>query len=138
MLGILVLDTAFPRIPGDVGAPHTFPFPVRHATVRGAGVDAVVHTADREVLPLFVAAARDLQAQGCVAIATTCGFLAAWQDDLSAALDVPILTSALFQWPMVQRLLPRGRRAGILTYSAEALAPALLRAAQIPVDTPVA
>ena len=28
-LGILMLETRFPRIPGDVGSPETFPFPVQ-------------------------------------------------------------------------------------------------------------
>lgn len=137
MLGLLVLDTAFPRIAGDVGGADTFPFPVRQSVVQGAGVEGVVHAADRALLPRFVAAARTLQNDGCIAIATTCGFLAAWQDDLAAALDVPVLTSALLQWPLVQRTLPRARRAGIVTYSAQALTPAVLRAAGVPDDAPV-
>lgn len=33
MLGILILDTAFPRIPGARGSPDTFAFAVRHAVV---------------------------------------------------------------------------------------------------------
>jgi len=138
MLGLLVLDTAFPRVPGDVGAPETFPFPVRRAVVRGAGVEGVVHAPDRALLPRFIAAAQGLQADGCIGIATTCGFLAAWQDELAAAVDVPVLASPLLQWPLVQRTLPRGRRAGIVTYSAAALTPAVLAGAGIPAGTPVA
>jgi hypothetical protein len=60
MLGILSLDTAFPRIRGDVGAPDTFPFPVRHATVIGAYVDDVVHLGHDALLPKFVHAANEL------------------------------------------------------------------------------
>ncbi|MET0210692.1 MAG: aspartate/glutamate racemase family protein [Burkholderiaceae bacterium] len=138
MLGLLVLDTAFPRLPGDVGAAGTFAFPVRHAVVRGAGVEAVVHAPDPALLPHFVAAARTLQDAGCIAIATTCGFLAAWQDALAAQIDVPVLTSALFQLPLVQRTLPRHRCVGVVTYSADALTPAILAAAGAPASTPVA
>ncbi len=94
MLGILTLDTAFPRIPGDVGAPETFAFPVRLATVAGATVDDIVHRRHDMLLPRFVAAARQLAAEGCIGIATTCGFLARWQRELAAALNVPVLTSA--------------------------------------------
>ena len=35
-LGILMLDTRFPRIPGDVGNPATWDFPVRYRVVEGA------------------------------------------------------------------------------------------------------
>ena len=42
-VGILTLDTVFPRIPGDVGNATTFDFPVRFAVVRGASPRRVVH-----------------------------------------------------------------------------------------------
>lgn len=138
MLGILSLDTAFPRIKGDVGAPETFAFPVRHATVVGALVDDVVHRGDNARLPAFVQAANRLVEEGCLGIATTCGFLVRWQREFAAQVEVPVLTSALLQLPLVQRCLPRNRRAGIVTYSAAALSPAILEAAGADPFTPVA
>lgn len=137
MLGILTLDTAFPRIPGDVGAAETFSFPVRYATMREAHVDAVVHRADDALLPAFIAAGRALADDGCVGIATTCGFLVRWQRELAEALPVPVLTSALLQLSLVQHLLPRGRRVGVVTYSAASLSPAILAAAGADPDTPL-
>jgi len=137
MLGILTLDTEFPRIPGDVGAPETFSFPVRHAAVRGAFVDDVVHRGEDTLLPRFVAAAAELVEGGCIGIATTCGFLVRWQHELTAELDVPVLTSALLQLPLVQRCLPRHRRVGVVTYSAAALSPALIGAAGADPFTPI-
>ncbi len=138
MLGILTLDTAFPRIRGDVGAPETFAFPVRHLTVRGALVDDVVHRRSDALLPQFVAAAAELVEGGCVGITTTCGFLVRWQRELAAEIEVPVLTSSLLQVPLVQRCLPRHRRVGIVTYSAADLAPAALEAAGADPYTPVA
>jgi hypothetical protein len=137
MLGILTLDTGFPRIPGDVGSPDTFAFPVRHATVTGATVDAIVHRREDILLPRFIAAARDLVDTGCVGIASTCGFLVRWQREMTQALPVPVLTSALLQVPLVERTLPAGRVVGIVTYSALDLDRDTLAAAGIRADVHV-
>ncbi len=136
-LGILKLDTAFPRIRGDVGAPETFDFPVRYATVSGASVEDLVHRGDDALFPLFVTAASRLVDEGCIGIATTCGFLVRWQRELAAELPVPVLTSALLQLPLVERCLPRRRRVGIVTYSAADLTPAALAAAGAEAYTPI-
>ena len=71
-------------------------------------------------------------------IVTTCGFLARWQSELAAGLPVPVLSSALLQVPLIQRTLPRGRRVGIVTYSADDLDADVLAGAGVPPDTPVA
>ncbi len=124
MLGILSLDTAFPRIKGDVGAPDTFDFPVRaRHRLRLAGRR---HRPSRQRRAVPAASCRrrsELVEQGCIGIATTCGFLVRWQRELTAELDVPVLTSALLMLPLVQRCLPRHRKVGVVTYSAAALSP---------------
>jgi hypothetical protein len=97
-----------------------------------------VHRGEDATLPGFVAAALELCDGGAIGIATTCGFLARWQDALTTALPVPVLASALMQAALVQRTLPRGKRLGIVTYSAGDLGPDVLRAAGVPHDTPVA
>ena len=111
-LGILALDTSFPRIPGDVGCAATFAFPVRYQTVAGATVDAFVHRGDERLLPPFIAAGRTLAAAGCIGITTTCGFLCRWQQALAAEVPVPVLTSPLLQLPAIERMLPRARAQG--------------------------
>lgn len=137
-LGILMLDTRFPRIPGDIGNALTWPFPVQYRIVRGASPDMAVRgDADALTAP-FIAAGRDLVAQGCDGIATNCGFLVPLQDHMSAALGVPVASSSLMQVPMVQRMLPPGRRVGIVTISCETLTERHLRAAGIPDGTPIA
>src|SRR6478609_6520618 len=94
MLGILTLDTAFPRIRGDVGCPETFDFPVKYVTVAGADPTEVVDRASDAALPQFVEAAQRLVDEGCVGVATTCGFLVRWQRPLADQLRVPVLTSS--------------------------------------------
>ena len=41
-VGMLMLETRFPRIPGDIGNAGTWPFPVLYKVVRGASPDHVV------------------------------------------------------------------------------------------------
>lgn len=136
-LGILMLETQFPRIPGDIGNATTWPFPVQYRVVRSATPELVVRNDARELVDLFIDAAHDLVASGCDGITTNCGFLSIVQDQLAEALPVPVATSSLMQVPMVQAMLPAGKRAGILTISKETLTDAHLKAANVPLDTPI-
>ncbi|MCV2889037.1 aspartate/glutamate racemase family protein [Ruegeria aquimaris] len=136
-VGILMLETRFPRIHGDMGNAMTWPFPVHYRVVRGASPDRVVRGDPRALLDTFVEAGRDLVATGADGITTNCGFLALVQDELRAALGVPVATSSLMQVPMVQALLPPGKKVVILTISKATLTHAHLAAAGVPLDTPV-
>ena len=111
-LGILMLETRFPRPRGDIGHPRTFAFPTRRRIVEGASPERIVRGVDAALLAPFIAAAHELVAQGCDAIATSCGFLARWQRELQAALPVPVWSSALLQLAEEQA---QGRRCGVIT-----------------------
>lgn len=128
-LGILVLDTAFPRIVGDGGNPESYPFPVIRHVVAGADVMRVVRgkPLDPALLADFIAGAQALEAQGVCGIVSSCGFLASAQRALSAAVRVPVVASALSLGPLVQ-VMTGGRPLGILTADAGSLTPDLLRA----------
>ena len=120
-IGILMLETRFPRLPGDIGNPASFDFPVLYGTVAGADPETAVRGDARRLLPNFIAAGRDLVAQGAAGLTTSCGFLAPFQNALADGCGVAVAASSLMQIPLVQRLLPDGRRAGVLTADAEAL-----------------
>ena len=111
-VGILVLDTRFPRMPGDIGNAGTFDFPVRYHRVAGASSEGVVRGNQGDLLPLFVEGARALEREGVRAITTSCGFLASHQAELAAAVRVPVFTSSLLLVPLVRRMLPPGPRGG--------------------------
>src|SRR4029434_535796 len=98
-VGILMLDTHFPRIPGDMGNATTFPFPVRYHRVPGAEPDLVVRRGAAALLPAFVERARALEREGAGAITTNCGFLSKFQREMSAAVAVPVFTSSLLLVP---------------------------------------
>ncbi|MCK0169032.1 aspartate/glutamate racemase family protein [Jannaschia sp. S6380] len=136
-VGILMLNTRFPRIPGDIGNATTWPFPVQYNRVDAATPQNVVRGEATDLLGPFVDAGRELVALGCDGIATNCGFLAPFQTEMAAALGVPVAASSLLQAGLVQQTLPADRRLGILTISAETLGAAHLAAAGIPAGTPV-
>lgn len=134
-LGILMLDTRFPRIPGDVGNPETWTFPVEYAVVKGATPQAVVCDDTESFTGAFIAEGRRLVAKGCTGIATTCGFLALIRPRLAASLGVPVAASALEQAAQIRGLLAPDRHVSVLTISKRSLSPLHLAAAGTPYDT---
>jgi Asp/Glu/hydantoin racemase len=136
-VGILMLEARFPRIPGDMGNGSTWPFPVLYKVVSGASPDRVVRQRAEGLLDAFKQAASELVSLGADGITTTCGFLSLYQNDLAAHVGVPVATSSLMQVPLVQATLPPGKRVGIITISAATLTPEHLKAAGVPLDTPV-
>lgn len=132
-LGVIMLDTRFPRPPGDIGSPVTWEragIPVRFVTVPGASARRVVQAQDPALLEPFVAATRSLARLGARLITTSCGFLAGWQAELQAAVDVPVITSSLLQ-------CARLPSPGIVTFDAASLQAGLLQRAGVPAGTPV-
>ena len=136
-VGILMLEARFPRIPGDMGNATTWDFPVHYKVVRGASPDLVVRRGAEGLLGNFIEAAQELVADGVDGITTNCGFLCLFQQQIAAAVPVPVVTSSLMQVDMVNRCLPAGKRAGILTINGSSLTEAHLEAANVPDGTPV-
>ncbi|MCK6450250.1 MAG: aspartate/glutamate racemase family protein [Alphaproteobacteria bacterium] len=120
-LGILMLEARFPRIPGDMGNAATWPFPVLYKVVRGASPERVVTRRAEGLRDAFIAAAQELVADR----------------EIAAAVGVPVATSSLMQAPFLERLLPPGRRVGIVTISRRTLTEEHLVAAGVAPDAPV-
>ena len=136
-VGVLMLDTRFPRIPGDIGNAQTWDFSLMYKIVRGASVKKVVCEGAEGLLQDFIDAGLELVDMGADGITTTCGFLALYQQELAAALKVPVATSSLMQIPMVQALLPPDKKVGVLTVSSANLGASHFEAIGVPLDTPV-
>ena len=101
-LGILVLDVAYPLIPGNVVNAHTYDFPVRVKCIKGATTERIFR-GDTSLLEDFIGAAKELQSEGVRAISGACGYFANFQKDLAENLDVPVYTSALIQAPWIKK-----------------------------------
>ena len=122
-VGILMLETKWPRMPGDTGNALTWPFPVLYKVVRGATARVVVNEKGRGLGPAFLEAAAELVKDGADGITTTGGFMSVFQKDLAAHVKVPVAASSLMQIPLVQALLPPGKRVGVLTVQGQRLGP---------------
>lgn len=138
-LGILMLNTRFPRIPGDIGNPATFPHPVRYEVIEPATVDRIVSAKGptAEVMDAFVEAAGRLVDEGVVGLTTSCGFMAIAQKELSARVAVPMVASSLCQIPLVQATLPAGKRVGVLTIDQTELTTRHFAGVGAPTDLPI-
>jgi hypothetical protein len=129
-LGVLMLETRFPRVLGDVGNPASFSMPVRHRVVAGASAQRVVREGDPALLQPFIDTARQLVDEGARAITTSCGFLVQFQQAMQAALPVPVWTSSLLK-------LPELSAPGVVTVDVLSLGAAHLRAAGADPTVPV-
>ncbi len=127
-IGILMLESKFPRIPGDMGNATTWDFPVLYKVVKNASPDAVVRKGDQNLLDSFITAAKELEQEGVRAITTNCGFLAMFHKEMVAAVNIPLFTSSLMQVPFVHAMLKPTQKVGIITISARTLGEKHLRA----------
>jgi Asp/Glu/hydantoin racemase len=114
-IGVLTLDTCFPRILGDVANAKTYPFPVKFRTVSKATIERVVKQGGEGLLAPFLEEARRLESEGVSAITTSCGFLSVFQDELAKQLRVPVFSSTLMVIPLIHRMLGPGQKVGIIT-----------------------
>lgn len=137
VIGMLMLDTKFKRLPGDIGHPDTFAFPVRRLVVRNATSADIVVDQDESFLSSFIESAQLLEREGARGIATSCGFLSRWQRELSSSVGIPVATSSLLLLPLAAHLAGDGKTVGVLTARASSLSQSCFEscfAADVPVD----
>jgi Asp/Glu/hydantoin racemase len=120
-IGILMLDTVFPRIPGDIGNASTFPFPVRYRVVKGASLARVVKQCDPTLIQPFIEGARELEREGVKAVTTSCGFLAAFHPQIANSVGIPVFTSSLLQVHMARAVIRADQKVGVITARAQSL-----------------
>ena len=131
-IGILCLDTLFPKPPGQLRNPLTFDFPVVCRVLRGVGAKEILSSTSAQLETLFVDAARELERDGVKAIAGSCGFMALFQKAVASAVSVPVLMSSLVQIPLIHTLHGPGCRIGVLTAHSGSLTPEHFRQAGVP------
>jgi hypothetical protein len=111
-VGILLLNTHIPFIPGDVGNASTFRFPVLYRVVEELLTDRLVVDADLTLADPIIREARALERSGVAAITADCGYLALFQKEVAAAVNVPVFLSSWMQVPFMHRTLRPGKKIG--------------------------
>jgi hypothetical protein len=112
MIGILLLNTHIPFIPGDVGNASTFKFPVLYRVVDDLLTDRLVVDADRTLAEPIIREARALERTGVAAITADCGYMALFQKEVAAAVNIPVFLSSWMQVPFIHRMLQPGKKVG--------------------------
>lgn len=135
-IGILILDAAYPCIPGNVGNASTFPFPVRYEKVTGASIDRLLNQQDPKLAEPFIQAAVRLQDSGVRAVTGACGFMALFQQQVAQSVDIPVFLSSLLQIPFIHQITHK--KIGIITANAACLKPDHFTAVGVSHNLPMA
>ena len=125
-VGIIQLPANIPMLPGDVGNPTTFNFPVLYESIQE--IDPMWILADKPhpvVMKKIIAACKRLTMQGVTTLIGNCGFFANYQPEVAASLDpgVQFFNGSLMQLPMLLTSVGANKKVGILTASKKLLMP---------------
>ncbi|WP_170326510.1 aspartate/glutamate racemase family protein [Ruegeria arenilitoris] len=122
-IGVLCLESYFPKPPGHIKNPSSLPFPILYEMIDGITVPTLLNNPTPELLAPFIEGAQRLEAEGVRAITGSCGFLALFQKELAAAVSVPVFASSLIQVPLAFHMTGASAPVGVLTADASALTP---------------
>ncbi len=125
-IGIMHLEVWYPIIPGNVANATTYDFPVRLKLVPNLDTPRL-HSADPTVLDDLIKVAKELEAEGCRAIAGACGFFGHFHKQVAEAMDIPVCLSSLVQVSWIRTTLKPNQKIGVLTANASAITPELLK-----------
>jgi hypothetical protein len=126
-IGILLLDTFTPFIPGDVANASSYRYPVRFQKVEGFTVKRAL-SRDPAIFGSLLAAAEELVLQGARAVTGDCGFMGIHQRNLARQLDVPVFLSSLIQIPFITNIIAEGEKIGVITADSRSIDDQLLEA----------
>lgn len=123
-IGILCLESLFPKPRGHMRNPLTYGFPTVTRVIRGVDIPRLLFNPTPDLLEPFIQAAKELEADGVQAITGSCGFMARFQNQIAAELHIPVFLSSLLQLPLVRLMHGEKASIGVLTASRQALTPA--------------
>ncbi len=134
-VGILCLESYFPKMRGHLRNPHTYSFPTVMSVIKGLDIPKLLFNPAREMVQPLIDAAKQLEREGVKAITGSCGFMALFQKEIAEAVSVPVFMSSLLQLPLIRIMHGEKANIGILTASKNALTPRHLEACRVDWDS---
>lgn len=120
-IGILCLESFFPKPKGHIRNPNTFNFPTMIRVIQDVDIPRMLFNPTPDLIEPFIEAAKTLEREGIKAITGSCGFMALFQEQISAELHIPVFMSSLTQIPLMQLMHGKDACLGVLTASKKAL-----------------
>lgn len=118
-IGVLALESYFPKPPGHIKNPSSLGFTTCYEIIEGLTVPGLLNNPSDDMIAPLLEAARRLEKQGVKAITGSCGFLALFQRQITEAVSIPVFVSSLVQAPLIYFMT--GKPVGVLTASASLL-----------------
>lgn len=121
-IGIIMLNTTFPRPLGDIGNIGSYRYEAQIFQLSKAKVDNVVcdGLAD-ELIEEVIDAAGQLKRQGANILTTSCGFLAPIQARVQQSIGLPFIASSLCLLPFLRQVFGQSSCIGVLTFDSQVL-----------------
>ena len=120
-IGILCLESQFPKLRGHLRNPISFSFPTVTRVVEGVDIPCLLFNPTLDLVEPFIKVAKQLEEDGVQAISGSCGFMARFQGIIASELKIPVILSSLVQIPMIRIMHGKNAKIGVLTASSNAL-----------------
>lgn len=134
-IGILCLESYFPKMRGHLRNPRIYSFPAVMRVLTGLDIPKFLFNPDAEMIQPIIDAAVQLEKDGVKAITGSCGFMALFQKEIAEAVSVPVFMSSLLQLPLIRIMHGEKANIRILTASKTALGPKHLQACGVAWDS---
>lgn len=116
-IGIVMLDCRFPRPLGDPGNARSFSYPVQYEIVDLDETEALTKQGTEGAIRKLLEAAGKLEKRGCKSIATSCGLLIRYQEQLREKLNIPVISSALLLLPLLLNMTGDDKKTAVVVSS---------------------
>ncbi len=113
LAGIIIMGAWLPNPPGHICNAYTFDFPVRYQKAQGTNQQKV-HGGETSILGSIIAAAQQLERDGCRFICSSCGYFGNYQKEVAASVHIPVYLSSVLQVPWIRAGLRPEQKIGIL------------------------